>query len=62
MKDNNNHIEVMMFSKELANQYTQSELVKWFTTSILPAIEQQEVHAKKLAPGTLRISSPFYMS
>jgi hypothetical protein len=62
MKDNNNHIEVMMFSKALAAEYSQSEIVKWFTKSILPAIEQQEMNAKKLSPGTLRTSSPFYLS
>jgi hypothetical protein len=62
MKDNNNHIEVMLFSKALAAKWSQSEIVKWFTTSILPVVEQQEANTKKLFPGTLRNSSPIYLS
>jgi hypothetical protein len=62
MKDNNNHIEVMMFSKAIAAKWSQSEIVTWFTTAILPAIEQQEVNAKKLYPGTLRSNPPIYLS
>ncbi|OQP40996.1 hypothetical protein A4H97_15460 [Niastella yeongjuensis] len=62
MKDNTNHIEVMMFSKTMAAKWSQSELVKWFTTSILPAIEHQEKNTKKLFAGILRNDAPIHLS
>jgi hypothetical protein len=62
MKDNNNYIEVLMYSNELLVKWNQSEIVKWFTTIIQPVIDKQEAYTKKLLYATLKNTSPIYLS
>ncbi|WP_205511373.1 MULTISPECIES: hypothetical protein [Longitalea] len=62
MKDINNYVEVLVFSKELAAQLTQAEIVERFRTMIQPAIDLQEANAKKMAGGSLRNVPPIHLS
>jgi hypothetical protein len=62
MKDINNYVEVLVFSKELAAQLTQAEIVERFRTMLQPAIEFQEANAKKLVGGSLRNIPPIHLS
>ncbi|OQP40998.1 hypothetical protein A4H97_15470 [Niastella yeongjuensis] len=61
-KNNNNYIEVMVISKTLANQWSENDMVKWFTTIIQPAVERQELYVKKIFKGTLTNLLPVYLS
>ncbi len=62
MKDNNNYIEVLMYSNELLVKRNQSEIVKWFANIIQPAIDKQEAYTKKLWYSTLKNVTPIYLS
>jgi len=62
MKKHNYYIEVMVISKSLATQWSESDMVKWFSTIIQPAIEMQEAYVKKLFKGTLSNLLPIYLS
>jgi len=62
MKDNKNYVEVLVFSKAVSAQFSQSEIVNRFRKSIQPVVAEQEASARKLFPGTLRSISPIYLS
>lgn len=62
MKDINNYVEVLVFSKELASQLTQAEIVERFRTMLQPAIELQEAQTKKMVGGSLRSIPPIHLS
>jgi hypothetical protein len=62
MKDNNNYIEVLMYSNELLVKRNQIEVIKWFTNIIQPIIDKQELYTKKLFYATLKNISPIYLS
>lgn len=62
MKDINNYVEVLVFSKELAAQLTQAEIVERFRTMLQPAIDLQEATAKKMAGGSLRNVPSIHLS
>jgi hypothetical protein len=60
--ENNNKIEVILFSKYSLSDIRRKELVKWVGITIQPAISHQHDSAKKLFLRNLKDTPAIYLS
>jgi hypothetical protein len=60
--NNNNQVEVILFSKYSLKDIRQRELVRWLGTTAQSAIMRQKERARKLFLRTLKDTPPIYMS
>jgi hypothetical protein len=60
--ENNNKVQVILFSKYSFMDLRQKELVKWLGTTLQSSIEKQQKNAKKFVLINLRDTPPIYMS
>jgi hypothetical protein len=60
--DNNNNLEVILFSKYSPTDSRRKELVNWLTTTVQSAIGKQHELTKKLFLSLLKDTPAIYMS
>jgi hypothetical protein len=60
--ENNNKVQVILFSKYSFMDLRQKELIRWLGTTLQSAIGKQQKIAKKLVLRNLRDTPPIYMS
>ena len=60
--ENNNDLEVILFSKYLFTDARQKEQVRWIGTTLQSAIGRQQDKAGKLFLRTLKDTPPIYLS
>ncbi|HTE29292.1 MAG TPA: hypothetical protein VK666_02885 [Chryseolinea sp.] len=60
--ENNNKVQVILFSKYSFMDFHRKELVRWLGTTLQSSIGKQQKIAKKIVLRNLRDTPPIYMS